>query len=122
MNDPTDPVGRLLLDVLAMFAAFESDLTRMRAREDMKAARAEGRLPGHTLHVHRAIQPPAAALRPQQTRRRSDDALAPGDGHADPNTGRVGRPDEPTRASAAASARRAGRARRRIGSAEIEPV
>ena len=34
--DPTDPVGRLLFNVLAMVAEFEGDLIRMRTREGMK--------------------------------------------------------------------------------------
>jgi DNA invertase Pin-like site-specific DNA recombinase len=37
LHDPTDPVGRLLFNVLAMVAEFESDLIRMRTREGMKA-------------------------------------------------------------------------------------
>jgi DNA invertase Pin-like site-specific DNA recombinase len=32
MHDPTDPVGRLLFNVLAMVAEFESDLIKMRTR------------------------------------------------------------------------------------------
>lgn len=44
--DPTDPVGRLLFNVLAMVAEFEADLIRMRTREGMKVARAKGRLRG----------------------------------------------------------------------------
>ena len=46
VHDPTDPVGRLLFNVLAMVAEFEADLTRTRAREGMKVARAKGRLRG----------------------------------------------------------------------------
>ncbi len=46
VHDPTDPVGRLLFNVLAMVAEFESDLIKMRTREGMKAARAKGRLRG----------------------------------------------------------------------------
>jgi len=46
VHDPTDPVGRLLFNVLAMVAEFESDLIRMRTREGMKIARAKGRLRG----------------------------------------------------------------------------
>jgi len=42
--DPTDPVGRLLFNVLAMVA--ESDLIRLRTREGMKVAKAKGRLRG----------------------------------------------------------------------------
>ena len=46
IHDPTDPVGRLLFDVLVMIAEFESDLIRMRTREGMKVAKAKGRLRG----------------------------------------------------------------------------
>jgi DNA invertase Pin-like site-specific DNA recombinase len=42
--DPTDPVGRLLFNVLAMVT--ESDLIRLRTREGMKVAKAKGRLRG----------------------------------------------------------------------------
>jgi len=44
--DPTDPVGRLLFNVLAMVAEFEADLIRLRTREGMKIAKAKGRLRG----------------------------------------------------------------------------
>ena len=44
--DPTDPVGRLLFNVLAMVAEFERDLISMRTREGMAVARAKGRLKG----------------------------------------------------------------------------
>jgi DNA invertase Pin-like site-specific DNA recombinase len=39
--DPTDPVGRLLFNVLAMVA--ESDLIRLSTREGMKVAKVKGR-------------------------------------------------------------------------------
>jgi DNA invertase Pin-like site-specific DNA recombinase len=39
--DPTDPVGQLLFNVLAMVAEFESDLIRLRTREGMKVAKAK---------------------------------------------------------------------------------
>jgi DNA invertase Pin-like site-specific DNA recombinase len=63
--DPTDPVGRLLFNVLAMVAEFEADLIKMRTREGMKVARARGRLRGkqpklsasqeaHLVALHRA--------------------------------------------------------------------
>jgi DNA invertase Pin-like site-specific DNA recombinase len=39
-------VGRLLFNVLAMVAEFESDLIRLRTREGMKVAKARGRLRG----------------------------------------------------------------------------
>ncbi len=44
--DPTDPVGRLLFNVLGMVAEFEADLIRMRTREGMAVAKANGRLKG----------------------------------------------------------------------------
>lgn len=46
VNDPNDPVGRLLFNVLGMVAEFEADLIRMRTREGMAVARAKGRLKG----------------------------------------------------------------------------
>ena len=46
VHDPTDPVGKLLFNVLAMVAKFESDLIRARTREGMKIAKAKGRLRG----------------------------------------------------------------------------
>lgn len=46
VHDPTDPVGRLLLNTLAMVAEFESDLIRARTREGMQLAKAKGRLRG----------------------------------------------------------------------------
>jgi DNA invertase Pin-like site-specific DNA recombinase len=44
--DPTDPIGRLLFNVLGMVAEFEADLIRMRTREGMAVAKAKGRLKG----------------------------------------------------------------------------
>lgn len=46
VHDPTDPVGRLLFNVLAMVAEFEADLIRARTREGMRVAKAKGRLRG----------------------------------------------------------------------------
>lgn len=46
LYDPTDPVGRLMFNVLGMVAEFESDLIRARTREGMALARAKGRLQG----------------------------------------------------------------------------
>jgi len=46
VHDPTDPVGRLLFNVLAMIAEFEGDLIRLRTREGMKVAKQKGRLRG----------------------------------------------------------------------------
>ncbi|WP_349426908.1 recombinase family protein [Microbacterium sp. LWS13-1.2] len=44
--DPTDPIGRLMFNVLGMVAEFETDLIRMRTREGMAIARAKGKLKG----------------------------------------------------------------------------
>ncbi len=44
--DPTDPMGRMMFNVLATFAEFEADLIRMRTREGMAVAKARGRLRG----------------------------------------------------------------------------
>lgn len=46
VHDPTDPVGRLLCNVLAMVAEFEAALIRARTREGMAIAKAKGRLRG----------------------------------------------------------------------------
>lgn len=44
--DPTDPMGKMFLNILATFAEFESDLIRMRTRAGMAIARAKGKLRG----------------------------------------------------------------------------
>lgn len=44
--DPTDPIGRLMFNVLSMVAEFEADLIRARTREGMAVAKAKGRLKG----------------------------------------------------------------------------
>jgi DNA invertase Pin-like site-specific DNA recombinase len=51
--DPTDPVGRLLFNVLAMVAEFESDLIRLRTPEGMKVAKTKGRLRGKQPKLNR---------------------------------------------------------------------
>ncbi len=45
-HDPTDPVGKLLFNALAMVAEFEADIIRQRTREGMAVAKAKGRLKG----------------------------------------------------------------------------
>ncbi len=73
LHDPTDPVGRLLFNVLGMIAEFEGDLIRMRTREGMAVAKAKGRLRGkqpklstrqeaHLVQLHRAGQHTTAEL------------------------------------------------------------
>jgi DNA invertase Pin-like site-specific DNA recombinase len=46
IHDPTDPVGRLLFNVLAMVAEFEADLISTRTREGLAVAKTKGRLRG----------------------------------------------------------------------------
>jgi DNA invertase Pin-like site-specific DNA recombinase len=73
IHDPTDPVGRLLFNVLAMVAEFEADLIRARTREGMKVAKAKGRLRGkqpkltarqeaHLVVLHRSGEHTSAEL------------------------------------------------------------
>ena len=51
--DPTDAVGRLLFNVLAVVAEFEADLIRLRTREGMKVAKAKGHLRGKQPKLNR---------------------------------------------------------------------
>ena len=44
LYDPGDPMGKLFLNILATFAEFEADLSRMRTREGMAIARAKRKL------------------------------------------------------------------------------
>ncbi len=46
IHDPTDPMGKLLANVLAMIAEFEADLISMRTHEGMKVAKANCQLRG----------------------------------------------------------------------------
>jgi DNA invertase Pin-like site-specific DNA recombinase len=62
VHDPTDPVGRLLFNMLAMIAEFESDLIRARTREGMAIARAAGKLRGRQPKLSRATEAHLAAL------------------------------------------------------------
>lgn len=73
VHDPSDPIGRLLFNVLAMVAEFEADLARARTREGMAVARAKGRLRGkppklrpsqeaHLVELHRAGKHTTAEL------------------------------------------------------------
>jgi DNA invertase Pin-like site-specific DNA recombinase len=44
--DPDDPIGKMFFNIHATFAEFEVDLVRMRTREGMAVARAQGKLKG----------------------------------------------------------------------------
>ncbi len=52
--DPTDPVGKLLFNVLSMVAEFEADIIRARTREGMAVAKAKGKLKGRQSSVSEA--------------------------------------------------------------------
>lgn len=54
--DPTDPVGRLLFNVLGIVAEFEADLIRARTREGMAVAKAKGKLRGKQPKLSRSQQ------------------------------------------------------------------
>ena len=71
--DPTDPMGKMFFNILATFAEFEVDLLRMRTREGLAIARANGRLKGkppkltarqrvHLLHLARGGEHTIAGL------------------------------------------------------------
>jgi DNA invertase Pin-like site-specific DNA recombinase len=66
IHDPTDPAGWLLFNVLAMVAEFETDLIRMRTREGIKVAKANGGLRGKAAEVEAEPgQASARAARPR---------------------------------------------------------
>ncbi len=54
--DPTDPMGKMFFNILATFAEFEVDLLRMRTREGMAIARANGKLKGKQPKLNRRQQ------------------------------------------------------------------
>ena len=44
--DPSDPMGKMFFNIIATFAEFEADLIKMRTREGMAVAKANGKLRG----------------------------------------------------------------------------
>lgn len=71
--DPTDPMGKMMFNMLATFAEFEADLIRMRTREGMQIAKAKGKLRGkkpklstvqekHLVELHRKGEHTTAEL------------------------------------------------------------
>ena len=70
VHDPTDPVGRLLFNVLAMVAEFEGDLIRMRTREGM-SGQGQGPPAGQAAEAQRPPRSPrgGAASRRRAQRR-----------------------------------------------------
>ncbi|WP_233195261.1 recombinase family protein [Cryobacterium sp. M91] len=61
IHDPTDTVGRLLFNVLAMVAELEADLIRAQTREGMAVAKAKGRLRGKRSKLFKAQEKPEFA-------------------------------------------------------------
>jgi DNA invertase Pin-like site-specific DNA recombinase len=59
--DPDDPMGKLVFNILATFAEFEVGLIRMRTREGMAVARAQGKLKGR--------QPKLSAMQQRELKR-----------------------------------------------------
>ncbi len=104
VHDPTDPVGRLLFNVLAMVAEFESDLIRMRTREGMKVAKAKGRLRGK--------QPSSA----QRRKRTSSSSTAPASTPSANSRNSSPSPDRRSTARSRAQAHERPRAQRRRSS------
>jgi DNA invertase Pin-like site-specific DNA recombinase len=64
VHDPSDPIGKMFFNILAMFAEFESDLIRLRTREGMAVARAKGKLKGK--------KPKLSAMQSKELRRMYD--------------------------------------------------
>lgn len=58
---PTDPVGRLLFNVLAMVAEFGADLIRARTHEGMRVGKAKGRLRGSNPSSARCKKPTSSS-------------------------------------------------------------
>ncbi len=69
VHDPTEPVGRLLFNVLGMIAGFERDLIRERTHAGLAAARARGRKGGRP-----TVMTPAKA---KQARKMIDEGTPP---------------------------------------------
>jgi hypothetical protein len=69
--DPHDPVGRLLFNVLAMVAEFESDLIRLRTKEGMRVAKGQGETPREAAQAQPPPgSPPGDPLSPGRTQHR----------------------------------------------------
>lgn len=62
VHDPSDPMGRLLFNVLAMVAEFEADLISARTKEGMAIARAKGKLKGRSSKLSAKQQAHLVAL------------------------------------------------------------
>jgi DNA invertase Pin-like site-specific DNA recombinase len=62
--DPTDPMGKMFFNILATFAEFEVDLLRLRTREGMAIARANGKLKGKQTQAQRSPTRPRPRSRP----------------------------------------------------------
>jgi DNA invertase Pin-like site-specific DNA recombinase len=76
VHDPTDPVGRLLFNVLAMVAEFEADLIRARTREGMAVAKAKGRLRGKQPKLSKTQEAHLVSVHPAGTQTHTTVELA----------------------------------------------
>ena len=72
VHDPSDPIGRLLFNVLGMVAEFESDLIRMRTKEGLAIARANGKLRGRSPKLSARQEAHLAELHATGTRTPAD--------------------------------------------------
>ncbi len=67
LYDPDDPMGKMFFNILATFAEFEADLIRMRTREGMAIARAQGEV---ARQAAQTVRPSAAGTLPHARHRR----------------------------------------------------
>ena len=72
VHDPGDPIGRLLFNVLGMVAEFESDLIKMRTKEGLAIARANGKLRGRSPKLSARQEAHLAELHATGTRTPAD--------------------------------------------------
>ena len=72
VHDPSDPIGQLLFNVLGMVAEFESDLIKMRTREGLAIARADGKLRGRSPKLSARQEAHLAELHATGTRTPAD--------------------------------------------------
>jgi DNA invertase Pin-like site-specific DNA recombinase len=67
VHDPTDPVGRLLFNVLAMVAEFESDLIRARTREACRSRKPKAGSAANNPNSPRARKPTSSPYTREDT-------------------------------------------------------
>jgi DNA invertase Pin-like site-specific DNA recombinase len=76
--DPADPMGKMFFNILATFAEFEVDLLRLRTREGMAIARANGKLKGKQPNSTRDSKPTwSTSTKPEPTPARNWQTCSP---------------------------------------------